>query len=309
MANDSATAVSDPGRAAEATVVDGVVTDQKCYLMSNGEFWGISRWNGKSDWGDRYTMTLVADAPPAVSPPAVSPPDAPAWWYCEPCDVRVASSLTHVCKPHAPAKAPDRSGCAPWCGMDRVSSTAVGREPGEGFHVSLNGNDDLEYCSPACRDAKLPPMEAKAPATFNCGCGALLDEPHLTGCPKRAPAPVAQQAKGHDLSMWCQVCLKNRVYTDSCEHAREARRLVTCAGGCAGLGLTHDGPVLARVTRRGPLIACEGYMRFTESQAAGYRDVGGYEAGILRDPKRPELLPRARLAVDWFDDCLPEAGR
>lgn len=283
MANDSATAVSDPGRAAEATVVDGVVTDQKCYLMSNGEFWGISRWNGKSDWGDRYTMTLVADAPPAVSPPAVSPPDAPAWWYCEPCDVRVASSLTHVCKPHAPAKAPDRSGCAPWCGMDRVSSTAVGREPGEGFHVSLNGNDDLEYCSPACRDAKCPPA-----APPRCEHGLSMTTDCLECATHATPASVVQQAKGLR-SMKCTGCTAMTDVQPSCISWRCAKCCESTCQDCRTENVAKV-RVFGKMARRYSL--CDVCFLGREESASSYC-VGD---GILRDPSRPGLLPRARLA-------------
>lgn len=284
-----------------ATTIEGTLAEHveaRPGSMAHWRLTGAFR-NGKPDddgscfydtWWESAEMTLL-DAPPAVSPP-----DAPPWWYCEPCDVRVASSLVHACNPAAATKAPDRSGCKAWCGYDynRIKENLGSAVYGDWMRTAAHPLGSLTFCSAACRDARYPPMEAKAPVpvayTLPCGSrvvGNTVNEAararakHSQGCmtcPTQidSSAPVAQQAK----------VPRPRCDNRGCETPYQNVAHRWCQS------LDDFGQKSGAVLE----LSCEPCHLLDE---ADFLASSALETNILRDPSRPELLPRARLSHSY----------
>jgi hypothetical protein len=185
-----------------------------------------------------------------------------------------------------PAAAPlaaDRTKCRWYCGMTMNAIYEDDRQVilGEKFHAyDPRTNADQRWCSPACRDARLPPLAAQPAETKRLGCeysqvcgdGSYLCGHHRRTDEASQPAPQPAPAKPEQRCMW--------------KHAT-----TPCAGpfaeryvGMAGKRESHGW--------------CEGHYLEYERQAYARPASGTPYTG-------PERLERPRLAHSstWADEA------
>jgi hypothetical protein len=209
-------------------------------------------------------------------------------------DVPAAAPLAAVCK--APT----------WCGveLDAGDPRAVIYLDASDKHYTKNmpqrgmppaSRKGYRFCSPACRDARLPPLAAQPAETKPCGGGDLnCNKPagHSGGhawstsrIPNRAqPTEQPAPAKPHDFS-------------DPYCATRFGRLCVAC-----GVGRQYDGIAFSPCSPRPQ-------WRADREKALTAQGVGYIAAGILRDPAIAERLERPKLAHSFGveDPALEDA--
>lgn len=224
--------------------------------------------------------------------------------------------------PTAIREAPDRSGCKAWCGH-MVSEDCVPWS--DGNHNVLSGNrgrpvggqrfdvfaagHHYAFDSQACADARVPALAPSPPTTAGgSGENVTVELPKsplpfvrlCTGCLIGVPHARGHTCKPASNDLGTGIAVPVRSSLTGAEHEVHMPVPATC--DCARD--THSGPVTLRYlppqAKGGPAgtWACEECALWWEKKA----DAGGIGTSYLHDPKRPELLPRARLSFAPYDD-------
>ena len=196
------------------------------------------------------------------------------------------------------------------------------------------------WCSPACRDAKLPPIPA-APAkpvveVPNREAGQRyapvyhLPHPSMTLLHRvdpdwwkvqwdgEQPGGIVRDADLGDPKRWtllapapAKPAERPRSEEDLLRAQMDAAKPAT-AGKCSWrkLGPVHSKDVLRRHTNDGIALICgscwDAYERAECSMPIDDEDA---MLNVLRDPAIPERITAPKLASDWVWDTLPDGGR
>ena len=190
----------------------------------------------------------------------------------------------------APAKLEaDRSGCKAWCGLlAREALKPSGSD--RWHHFDDFGGKGQRWCTPACRDAKYPPMgETKQDApVFICTRGTR-------GC----TASVVGDGRVHSHNQTCKDQWRAKIGIDP-NAEPSAKPGPAKAPKCTNDYVSCGVPLLRHLKDEAQLMCDDCYVALERAVTKYDKQTGTPYTGTER--LAPKQLPP--LAVDWVEDCL-----